>query len=222
MSRLPIPALLLAASASLAAGPPAPDTGGDIYTVARGDTLYSIARRYHSSVVEIARASGLADPTRIEIGQRLVVPGSDTPGAPAEPGKEEPAPAVAGLRYRFAPGDTLYSLARWARVPVGALIAANPGVDPAKVEIGDAVRLPAGAIAPEPARLREFGTGPGPAAARRPRPASLGAHDDHGPSGPPAPPPPRREHRHEGPRSEAPPAPTRGKPDDDGPAPEGM
>lgn len=183
MSRLLAPVLLLATS--LAAGPPAPATGGcgGSHVVVRGDTLYSIARRCRSSVVAIAQASGLADPRRIEIGQRLVIPGPGAPAAAAERGREEPA-GEARLSYRFTAGDTLYSLARWARVGVGALIAANPGINPHKIEIGDAVRLPHGAVAPDAARARERGRTPAPAPASAP----VRVHEDH--SRPSAAPPP--------------------------------
>ena len=164
MSRPLAPALLLAAAA-IAAGPPepAPRPGGcgGVYVVVRGDTLYSIARRCHSTVVAIAGASRLNDPRRIEIGQRLLIPGPYAPQM-TEPGKPEPM-GEPGLSYHFRPGDTIYSLARWARVGVGPLLAANPGIDPHKIEIGDLVRLPAGAADPEVARRRERGIGPGPA-----------------------------------------------------------
>src|SRR4051794_11599612 len=124
MSRLFAPACLLVVSASLAAGPPAPAPApgacGGGHVVLRGDTLYSIARRCHSSVVAIAAASRLADPRRIEVGQQLVIPGPDVP-FPHAPDKPEPARAAeAALSYSFQPGDTLYSLARWARVAVPA------------------------------------------------------------------------------------------------------
>jgi LysM repeat protein len=167
MSRPLVFASLAAISVSLAAGPPAPAAGGcgGVHVVARGDTLYSLARRCGSTVVGIAQASGLADPRRIEVGQRLVIPGEGEAPAPPEPGKDEPSES-AGLDYAFQPGDTLFSLARWAHVGVRALIAANPGINPHKVEIGDTVRLPAGAIPPGPARYRELGNGPGPALVR--------------------------------------------------------
>jgi len=215
MSRMLAPALLLALSASLAAGPPAPAPGGcgGEHVVVRGDTLYSIARRCRSTVVAIARASRLADPRWIEIGQRLVIPGR---AAAAEPDKEEPARSSA-LTYNFRPGDTLYSLARWARVGVGALVAANPGIDPRNIEIGDNVRLPAGAVPPEAARLRERGTGPGPAFTPPP-PAPRAREDQRRPA--PAPPPPRV---HEDDRRPAPAPPSRNKPDEeDERVPEGM
>jgi LysM repeat protein len=89
--------------------------------------------------------------------------------AQAQPGKEDDA-----LVYRMVAGDTLYSLARWARVRVPALLAANPGIDPRAIEIGDEIRLPAGALPPGPVRFRERGDGPGPAAERPPpRPREL-------------------------------------------------
>ena len=181
-------ALLLAISAGLAAGPPAPAPGGcgGEHIVVAGDTLYSIARRCRSTVVAIAQASRLADPRRIEVGQRLVIPGGRAP-APAP----EPAAGDSRLSYRFATGDTLYSLARWAGVGVGALLAANPGVDPHRVEIGDAVRLPAGARSPDAARLRERGRAPPPQAVqRRPLPPPPHAPVVH----PRAAPPPAHAH----------------------------
>jgi LysM repeat protein len=82
------------------------------------------------------------------------------------------APKEDGLVYRMIAGDTLYSLARWSQVRLPALLAANPAIDPSRIEIGDEIRLPAGAMPPGPARFRERGDGPGPAAERasaRPR-----------------------------------------------------
>jgi LysM repeat protein len=141
------PASLAALTLSLL-GPPAPGGCGDSYTVARHDTLYSIARRCGLGVDAIARANRI-DPTRIAAGQRLVLPRPDEAGV--KPDEDE------GLTYRFRHGDTLYSLARWARVDLRALIAANPCVEPHQIAAGDLIRLPYGAVPPEPARLRERG-----------------------------------------------------------------
>jgi LysM repeat protein len=219
MSRSLAFALLFAVSASLAAGPPAPATGGcgGFYVVAPGDTLYSIARRCHSTIIAIAQASRLADPRRIEVGQRLVIPGPDMRQPMAAPKPEPAREPMPTLAYRFQPGDTLYSLARWARTSVPALFAANPGLDPHKIEIGDEIRLPAGAVAPEAGRRREFGTGPGPALVRpellRHLPAAVPP-----PQARPLPPAPRARDPYMGPPRHAPPPPPpsrRGKPDED-------
>jgi LysM repeat protein len=139
----------LAAAALSLLGPPAPGACGDSYRVARHDTLYSIARRCGFGVGEIARANRI-DPTRIAAGQRLILPQTGAGRAGRREGR--------AMVYRFRHGDTLYSLARWAGVDLRALLAANPCIDPRDIDAGTMIRLPAGAVAPEPARLRERGT----------------------------------------------------------------
>jgi LysM repeat protein len=142
-------------------GAPAAGACGDSYRVARHDTLYSIARRCGFGVGEIARANRI-DPTRIAAGQRLVLPQAGESGARRREGR--------AMVYRFQHDDTLYSLARWARVDLRALLAANPCIDPRDIDAGAMIRLPAGAVAPEPARLRERGIphpGPVPSRIRR-------------------------------------------------------
>jgi len=59
------------------------------YTVARGETLNSIARRFGLTTGQLAVANNIANPDRIFYGQVLVIPGG-TASAPVEPS----APAV--------------------------------------------------------------------------------------------------------------------------------
>jgi peptidoglycan/xylan/chitin deacetylase (PgdA/CDA1 family) len=44
------------------------------YIVQAGDTMYSIATRFGTSVSAIAQANGIADPTQINVGQVLIIP----------------------------------------------------------------------------------------------------------------------------------------------------
>lgn len=177
MSRLPallLPLLLIAAAPlPHAAGRPdgpGPGCGGG-FTAARGDTLYSIARRCETSVTELMQENRLGHPPQLAAGQQLDIPGFsrrdslvppdvDAPSRPrpdrGPPMRAEP-PRGDGAIYHFQPGDTLFSLARWARVSLGALRAANPDVDPRDIETGDPIRLPHGAVRPELLRARERG-----------------------------------------------------------------
>lgn len=146
--------LLIAAGIGLVALAPPARTCAASHVVVRGDTLSRIAWRCRSSVAAIARASGIADPDLIRVGQRLLIPGRTAMAGPSPP----PRPArVAPSGYRIQRTDTLYSLARWSRTSLPALFAANPGIDPHKIEIGDAVRLPPGAADPAVLRTRERG-----------------------------------------------------------------
>ena len=49
---------------------------GISYTIQRGDTLSSIASRFNTSVRHIINANKISDPTRIQVGQTLFIPGA--------------------------------------------------------------------------------------------------------------------------------------------------
>lgn len=160
MSRPLLATSLLTAAAGIglvALAPPARQCGAS-HVVVRGDTLSRIAWRCRSSVAAIAGASGVANPNLIRVGQRLVIPGRTATAAAPPPRR----PRYAAASYRIRPTDTLYSLARWSGTSLPALLAANPGIDPHKIEIGDAISLPAGAVDPALLRAVERGAGPAP------------------------------------------------------------
>jgi LysM repeat protein len=76
---------------SQASGSTGQASGGQIYTVRRGDTLASIAYRHGTTTWAITQANGLANPNYIYPGQRLQIPAGGT----------SPAPAVAGAGSRI-------------------------------------------------------------------------------------------------------------------------
>jgi len=57
---------------------PTPQTA-TTYEVRPGDTLFSIARRFGTTVQAIVAANNLADPSQIEVGQVLLIPGGTSP-----------------------------------------------------------------------------------------------------------------------------------------------
>ncbi|MEK7325730.1 MAG: LysM peptidoglycan-binding domain-containing protein [Chloroflexota bacterium] len=75
-----------AASETSAASAPAPSTGSQTYTVQRGDTLWSIARKFSVTTGALASANNIFDPSRIYAGQVLTIPAG---------GATLPAPSVA-------------------------------------------------------------------------------------------------------------------------------
>jgi peptidoglycan DL-endopeptidase CwlS len=227
--------------ASGAPAGPGPGCGGG-FTAARGDTLYSIARRCETSVTELVQENRLGRPQQLAAGQRLAIPGFENRGSLAPPDVDAPSrarpdregrwvrvrqrvpvaappPREAGDIYHFQAGDTLYSLARWARTSLAALRAANPDVDPRDIETGDPIRLPQGAVRPEPLRARERGQAASVAAPDPPLPPRVAPPPP--PHARPAPPPddddadkPKPDEDEDGD--------TPGGMDDGGPEPDGM
>jgi len=50
---------------------------GGAHTVVRGDTLWSIAKRYYGDgkrYTDIMRANGITDPKKLRVGQQLIIP----------------------------------------------------------------------------------------------------------------------------------------------------
>lgn len=92
-----------APSAQAAAlGKPALETSTGLYIIQRGDTLYSIARRFNTTVNDLMTLNGISDPNRIYVGQQLRVPAPVTPGT---------------TRVQFPAGATAVTLAGSATFP---------------------------------------------------------------------------------------------------------
>ena len=95
------------------------------YTVRRGDTLWAIARRYHTTVEDIAQANGITDPNRIYVGQVLRIP---TTGAYAD--------------YTVVQGDTLWAIARRCGTTVEELVRVNHIENPNLIYVGQVLKVP--------------------------------------------------------------------------------
>lgn len=100
------------------------------YTVQAGDTLSGIAQRTGVTMAEILALNNFANPNLIYVGQRLLLP------AHAQ------LPDSGQIRYTIRSGDTLYALARRYQTTVAAILAANPGIDPNRLQIGQQIIIP--------------------------------------------------------------------------------
>ena len=52
---------------------PATPVPGQVYTVQRGDTLYSIAKKFGVTVQSLQTLNNISDPTKISVGTRLII-----------------------------------------------------------------------------------------------------------------------------------------------------
>ncbi len=148
------------------------------YTVATGDTLNKIAKRFNVSWQAIVTANGLANPNVISVGQRLLIPLATAPSAPTiapvvnptadaplptpiggativgptiVPDAATPAPAQAERVYVVKRGDGLGSIARQFGVDPGSLAEYNSISNPDVIYAGMVLKIPPFATATNPA-----------------------------------------------------------------------
>ncbi|EHJ48993.1 Peptidoglycan-binding lysin domain protein [Solidesulfovibrio carbinoliphilus subsp. oakridgensis] len=123
---------------------------GDRYVVADGDNFWSIARRFGIDAAELKRANAAVDPQKLQPGQLLALPGSARAeaGRAAPPAPRQDVRSGRGLSdaalYPVAKGDTLWALSKRFGVDFAALVSANGELDPARLQVGQLVTIPAG------------------------------------------------------------------------------
>ncbi|MFN8454559.1 MAG: putative glycoside hydrolase [Anaerolineae bacterium] len=86
--------------------PPLPSDQFFIYTMTRGDTLNSIAKRYDVSVEQLMAANRIDDPAHIRVGQQLRIPNvfAPSPVVPTPVVEVEAAPPVEAVVSTFPAG----------------------------------------------------------------------------------------------------------------------
>ena len=108
------------------------------YVVKNNDTLYTITRRFSTSVDSLVHFNQLQDPDLLTVGQALVIPDRET-------------------FHTVRRGETLFSIARSHGVALQRLIAANPQIpDPNSIFPGMSVRIPANTQDPGPIQVNGY------------------------------------------------------------------
>jgi len=133
-----------AAAAGVAALLSASVAGAASTTVSPGDTLWSIAAQYGTSVSALASANGISDPNWIAAGQTLQIPdGSST------------------IEVTVSAGDDLSSIAAQYGTTVSALAAANGIADPNLIDAGSELTVTTGGGGPGTGAPTTGGSGGG-------------------------------------------------------------
>ena len=107
------------------------DSENIIYTVQRGDSLYSIAKKFDVTVADIKVANNLQN-NLISVGQKLVIPGFV-------------APTYSTINYVVQRGDSLYSIANRYNTTVNRIKEIN-GLTNNTLSIGDVLQIPSAEI----------------------------------------------------------------------------
>ena len=102
-----------------------------VYTVRRGDTLSTIARRFGTTVNAIARLNGIKDVNKITTGQRLLIPLNSAGGST---GMQE-------RYYTVRKGDTLGEIAKRNGTTVTRLVRINGIKNPDRIYPGQRLKV---------------------------------------------------------------------------------
>lgn len=113
------------------------------YIVEKGDTLYSIATKFSTTVQAIKTLNNLTTNTLLP-GQQIYIPTSSempteptTPEVPTQPFE----PDIPYLTYTVQRGDSLWKISRKYEVPVNDIISFN-NLSSVNLQIGDELKIP--------------------------------------------------------------------------------
>ncbi|MBE3590933.1 MAG: LysM peptidoglycan-binding domain-containing protein [Firmicutes bacterium] len=125
--------------------------GGQVaYTVRPGDTFFLLAQRFGTTVAAIQAANPGVNPNNLQIGQILCIPVGVPSACP--PGT---------FAHVVVAGDTFFRLAQQFGTTVAAIQAANPGVNPNNLQIGQVLCIPTGAPVTCPPGTFQYTVQPG-------------------------------------------------------------
>ncbi|WP_339791557.1 LysM peptidoglycan-binding domain-containing protein, partial [Tissierella sp.] len=110
--------------------PPTCPVGTFSYTIKAGDTLHMLAMTFNTTVEAILAVNPGLNPNNLQVGQVICIP------------RGTPTPPCNGVYYAVRSGDTLFSIAAMFNIPLATLMAANPGVDPNNLQVGQLICIP--------------------------------------------------------------------------------
>jgi len=108
-----------------------------VHVLARGETLYSLSRRYDVELDDLLARNGIEDPSDLAVGTRLYIPG-------------EAAPVSGQSFHTVAAGETYYSIARAYGMSVDELLQMNGRAASRILRVGESLIV---AEAPEATAL---------------------------------------------------------------------
>lgn len=101
------------------------------YVLKPGDTYYTLARRFNTTIAAINSVNAGINPNNIQPGQTIYIPI-----------RRSVVSCSPRNRYIIKPGDTFSKLAHKYGISLAAITSLNPGIDPLNLQSGQVICLP--------------------------------------------------------------------------------
>ena len=108
--------------------PPSLNPSAQSYEINSGDSYWSIARRYKTTVSALLEANRGIDPHRLTIGTKITIPRDRV--------------SQKTRTYRVKSGDILGRISINHKISLQQLLSANPGLNPKILKIGTILKIP--------------------------------------------------------------------------------
>ncbi len=170
VSNTPPPAPLPPPPAPVPETPPSQD-----YVVAKGDSFYSIAKKFHVKTKEVEAANPGITPAKLKVGQKIQIPaGGSSSGSSATPGSAMSSDSGSDNIVVVKPGDSLAKIAHEHGSTIRLIRTAND-LKTDKIKVGQKLKVPAKAssapVAAAPAQEPMPAPAPAPVSPPMPPPA---------------------------------------------------
>ena len=119
------------------------------YKVEKGDTLYSISRKYQITVPELRAANNLSENDVIKVGQKLKIPSADISAAAALASDKKAATSsnasisatTKTKEYTVVKGDTMYSISKKHGMTLAEFMALNNLDNSSVIKVGQKLKI---------------------------------------------------------------------------------
>lgn len=114
-----------------------------IHKVQKGDTLYSIGRKYQITVSELRVANNLSEKDVLKVGKKLIIPSADIENAVAlSTNYSVKSNSKNTKSYAVQKGDTLYGIAKKYNIKVAELCSLNGLTSNDVLKVGQKIKVP--------------------------------------------------------------------------------
>ena len=122
-------------------------TGFTEHTIAKGESFYTLGKKYNVGYKAIADANPGVNPTRLKIGDKVKIPPAKAPGAASLNGAAATISGGDGVKtYKVKSGDNLMKIANSFGVTVKQVRIAN-NLKTDQIKVGQILKIPAKAPA---------------------------------------------------------------------------